>query len=99
MHVVHDHHRIGIGTTLLAHAARAVVADATASGMHLWVLEQNSAAQHFYRACGARHVETATVPPPGGDPARLNGAPRCFRMAWPDATEPGELDARRRPRP
>jgi ribosomal protein S18 acetylase RimI-like enzyme len=91
LHVVHDHHRGGIGTALLADAARAVVNHAAADGMYLWVLEQNAAAQHFYRACGARHVETATVSPPGGDPSRLHGTPRKFRMAWTDATEPGEL--------
>lgn len=98
LHVVHNHHRTGVGTTLLAHAARAVVRHATVSEMYLWVLEQNMAAQRFYHACGAHRVETATVTPPGGNPARLNGTPRKFRMAWPDATVPSELDARRRHR-
>jgi GNAT superfamily N-acetyltransferase len=85
LHVVHERHRAGIGTALLAHAARAVIEHARAGGMYLWVLEQNAAAQQFYRARGARHVETAAVSPPGGDPSRLNGSPRKFRMAWPDA--------------
>jgi hypothetical protein len=53
--------------------------------MYLWALEQNTAAQQFYRARGARHVETAAVSPPGGDPSRLNGSPRKLRMAWPEA--------------
>jgi hypothetical protein len=29
-----------------------------------------------------RRVETAPVPPPGGDPARLNGQPLGLRMVW-----------------
>jgi hypothetical protein len=62
--------------------------------MYLWVLEQNAAAQQFYRACGARHVETAAVSPPGGDPSRLNGSPRKFRMAWPDATAASDLNTK-----
>ncbi|WP_433130028.1 N-acetyltransferase family protein [Micromonospora sp. CA-240977] len=101
LHVAHDRQRNGVGTALLAHAARAVVEHARAGGMYLWVLEQNTAAQRFYRACEARHVETARVSPPGGDPSRLNGSPRRFRMAWPDATVAGNLDTElgRRPQP
>jgi len=57
---------------------------ATGTAMYLWVLQQNTAAQQFYRARGAACVKTATVSPPGGDPARLIGAPRKLRMAWPD---------------
>jgi GNAT superfamily N-acetyltransferase len=82
LHVSHRHRRTGIGSVLLGHAIRAVSEQASGEGMHLWVLEQNTAAQTFYRACGAAHVETATVSPPGGDPSRLNGTPRKWRMAW-----------------
>lgn len=85
LHVVHDQHRTGVGTRLLAGAARAVVERATGAGMFLWVLEQNTAAQRFYLRCGARSEETAPVPPPGGDPGRLDGTPLCLRMTWPDA--------------
>jgi GNAT superfamily N-acetyltransferase len=84
LHVGHDQRRTGIGTQLLGRAARAVVERATGNAMYLWVLRQNTAAQQFYRACGATCVETAPVPPPGGDPARLNGTPSGLRMAWPD---------------
>jgi ribosomal protein S18 acetylase RimI-like enzyme len=84
LHVVHDQRRMGIGTRLLGRAARAVSERATGNAMFLWVLQQNTAAQQFYRALGATCVETAPVPPPGGDPARLNGTPRGLRMAWPD---------------
>jgi ribosomal protein S18 acetylase RimI-like enzyme len=86
LHVLNDRRRTGIGTQLLSRAARAVVDRATDNAMYLWVLQQNTAAQHFYRATGADCVETSTVPPPGGDPTRLNGTPVCLRMAWPDAS-------------
>lgn len=85
LHVTHDQHRTGIGTDLLSCAARAAAERARTNRMHLWVLEQNTAAQHFYRARGASPVETAIVSPPGGDPSRLHGTPRKLRMAWSDA--------------
>jgi hypothetical protein len=49
------------------------------------VLEQNDAAQRFYRALGGVAVEIEPVPP-GDYPARLNGSPNGIRMAWPDAS-------------
>jgi len=84
LHVVHDGRRAGIGSRLLGRAARAVGVRAGGGAMYLWVLEQNVAAQRFYLSRGATCVETAAVPPPGGDPARLNGSPRGLRMVWPD---------------
>ena len=84
LHVAHDQQRTGVGRRLLARAARAVQDRATGPAMYLWVLEQNLAAQRFYRASGATAVETAIVGPPGGDPSRLAGSPRKLRMAWPD---------------
>lgn len=85
LHVLYNRRRTGVGTQLLARAARAVTDQATGNAMYLWVLQQNTAAQEFYRASGATCVETEAVPPPGGDPTRLNGTPRGLRMAWPDA--------------
>jgi ribosomal protein S18 acetylase RimI-like enzyme len=85
LHVAYTHKRSGIGAALLAQAAGSVVEKPGGNGMHLWVLEQNTAAQKFYQARGAAHVETATVGPPGGNPSHLSGRPRKFRMAWPDA--------------
>jgi hypothetical protein len=61
--------------------------------MYPWVLQQNTAAQQFYRARGATCVETATVSPPGGNPARLKGTPGKLRMAWPEI---GSLQAQAR---
>jgi hypothetical protein len=52
----------------------------------LWVLEQNTAAQQFYRALGGTCIEKAMVSPPGGIPARLNGSPNEFRFTWPDSS-------------
>jgi ribosomal protein S18 acetylase RimI-like enzyme len=85
LHVIHDQHRTGIGTRLLTRAARAVTERAAGTAMYLWVLEQNTAAQHFYRSLGAVGVQTTTVSAPGDDPARLNGTPRMLRMSWSDA--------------
>jgi ribosomal protein S18 acetylase RimI-like enzyme len=84
LHVVYGRKRLGIGTRLLAATARAVLERSPGSGLYLWVLEQNTAAQAFYTARGGSCVETADVPPPGGDPTRLNGRPRGLRFAWPD---------------
>jgi ribosomal protein S18 acetylase RimI-like enzyme len=89
LHVVQDERRRGIGSHLLDRAARVAAERATGNAMYLWVLQQNTAAQQFYRARGAICVETAAVQPPGGDPARLNGAPRRLRMTWPDVTRLG----------
>jgi ribosomal protein S18 acetylase RimI-like enzyme len=86
LHVVDDRRRTGIGSDLLGRAAQAIREGTTNRTMFLWVLQQNTAAQHFYLAAGARCVEIAPVPPPGGDPARLKGAPNVLRMAWPDVT-------------
>ncbi|MEI8412096.1 MULTISPECIES: GNAT family N-acetyltransferase [unclassified Kribbella] len=87
LHVDHRQRRTGIGTQLLARAAGAITDQAVGNAMYLWVLQQNTDAQHFYLASGASCVETAEVPPPGGDPTRLNGTPACLRMSWPDASQ------------
>jgi ribosomal protein S18 acetylase RimI-like enzyme len=87
LHVYSDQRRTGVGTKLLARAAQAITDQASGNAMYLWVLQQNTSAQHFYRASGGTEVETATVPPPGRDPTRLNGTPACLRIAWPDAAQ------------
>lgn len=84
LHVREDRQRTGIGTALMTCAVEAVVETATGRSMYLWVLEQNTAAQRFYRAFGGTCVERATVSPPGGIPARLNGSPTKLRVTWPD---------------
>lgn len=87
LHVSHRVKRLGIGTRLMALTAEAVLDSAPASGLYLWVLEQNTAAQAFYTARGGTCVETSPVSPPGGDPARLNGSPRGLRFVWPDPSK------------
>jgi ribosomal protein S18 acetylase RimI-like enzyme len=91
LHVAVGRQRGGIGTALMARAATAVAEQAANPAMYLWVLEQNTAAQQFYRALGGTVVEKALVPPPGGVAARLNGSPGCYRFAWPDATPVADL--------
>ena len=85
LHVAHGRRRGGLGTALLARAAEAVVERAADPAVYLWVQEQNVAAQQFYQARNGSLVERALIPPPGGEPSRLNGAPHMLRCAWPDA--------------
>ncbi|WP_133788772.1 GNAT family N-acetyltransferase [Kribbella sp. VKM Ac-2571] len=80
LHVRAPRKRQGIGTRLLALTAETV----RDTGIYLWVLEQNTAAQGFYEARGGIRGERKEVPPPGGEPRRLNGRPACFRYYWPD---------------
>jgi GNAT superfamily N-acetyltransferase len=87
LHVTHELKRQGIGTRLLAMTAQAVLAWSPTSGLHLWVLEQNNDARAFYTARGAVCVDRLQVPPPGGDPARLNGKPITLTYAWRDPSQ------------
>jgi len=80
LHVRAPLKRQGIGTRLLALTAEHV----RDTGIFLWVLEQNTAAQAFYEARGGIRGDRKEVPPPGGEPRRLNGQPACFRYYWPD---------------
>ncbi|MEH1127861.1 GNAT family N-acetyltransferase [Micromonospora sp. CPCC 206061] len=95
LHVRHDSRRMGIGTQLLRRAARAVTRHGTGNAMYLWVLQQNTAAQQFYRSCGATCGETTLVSPPGQDPKRLHGKPSKLRMIWPDVASLFLLDNQR----
>lgn len=85
LHVRYAVKRQGTGSRLLALTAQSVRRQSSTWGLHLWVLEQNTAARAFYAAQGGKRVERAAVPPPGGDPARLNGRPFGLRIAWPDS--------------
>jgi len=87
LHVAYRLKRQRIGTQLLALTAQAVLDAAPSSGMYLWVLEQNSDARAFYTARGAVCVDRFPVPPPGGDPTRLNGQPITLTYAWPDPSQ------------
>jgi ribosomal protein S18 acetylase RimI-like enzyme len=84
LHVVAELKRRGIGTALLSEAAQVVVERKPLSGLYLWVLEQNEAAQAFYAANGGVNVGRDLVEPPGGDATRLNGHPIKLRYFWSD---------------
>lgn len=94
LHVAHGLKRRGIGTQLLAFTGQAVLDWSTSSGLYLWVLQQNADAQAFYANRGGTSVGRRDVPPPGGDPAQLNGRPVCLRYAW---AHPSKLLAGRLP--
>jgi GNAT superfamily N-acetyltransferase len=87
LHVLHGLKRQGIGTRLLALTAQAVLDWSPSSGLYLWVLEQNSDARAFYAARGSACAGHDDVPPPGGDPTRLNGKPMNLRYAWRDPSK------------
>jgi ribosomal protein S18 acetylase RimI-like enzyme len=78
LHVRHDLKRSGIGARLMAETARAVIDRAPSSGVYLWVLEQNKAAQAFYDAQGGKCVGREESEPPGG------GTVVGLRYVWPD---------------
>jgi ribosomal protein S18 acetylase RimI-like enzyme len=82
LHVAHGHNRRGIGSRLLALTAEAVLERPEPTGLYLWVLEQNRAAQAFYEACGGRRVGRRPVQPPGGVAGRLTGSPMGLLYAW-----------------
>jgi ribosomal protein S18 acetylase RimI-like enzyme len=62
----------------MGHAGQTVLSRTPATGLSLWVLEQNTAAQGFYQALGGTLVERGFGSPPGG------GRPPRLRFAWPD---------------
>jgi ribosomal protein S18 acetylase RimI-like enzyme len=77
LHVSHDRQRSGVGRVLMSRSAAAVGDREPSTGLYLWVLEQNTAAQGFYRALGGHCVERGLASPPGG------GSPARYRFAWP----------------
>lgn len=87
LHVTSALKRCGIGTRLLTIVAQAVLDRSSASGMYLWVLEQNTDAQAFYARRGGLCAGREDVPPPGGDPSRLAGRPVGLRYVWRDPSK------------
>lgn len=88
LHVRSDLKRNGVGSRLLSETAERLVRLRPAGSLHLWVLDQNTAAQAFYTARGGSRVETELRGPfPGGgralghryhwtDPSRLLVGPQ-----------------------
>jgi ribosomal protein S18 acetylase RimI-like enzyme len=67
LHVRNDMKRSGIGSRLLAETAKRLIPLRPATSLHLWVLDQNVAAQAFYKARGGVRIETQRRGPfPGG---------------------------------
>ena len=87
LHVRSDLKRTGIGSRLLSETALRLIRVRREGSLHLWVLDQNTAAQAFYGARGGKRVETQLRGPfPGGgraighryhwaDPDRLVAGP------------------------
>src|SRR4051794_40858272 len=82
LHVAFSRKNGGVGSRLIALTAEAVVERASKRGLFLWVLKQNLAAQAFYKARGGLLADLKPVPPPGGNSARLLGAPHAIRVVW-----------------
>ena len=79
LHVANALKGQGVGTRLMAASAQGVLERTPPTGLYLWVLEQNAAAQAFYRARGGAEVgRTLKGPFPGG------GNAMALRIAWPD---------------
>ncbi|HKE75294.1 MAG TPA: GNAT family N-acetyltransferase [Acidimicrobiales bacterium] len=78
LHVTADRKGDGIGTALMARAAAGVLARPRPTGLYLWVLEANVAAQRFYAARGGVPSGDEWSDSPGG--ARV----RDIRYAWAD---------------
>lgn len=76
IHVRRDIYRTGVGAHLLTDVARWSLANYPESGMYLWVLEQNTRAQAFYKRLGATDAEGATWDAPDG------GKVSSRRYAW-----------------
>jgi GNAT superfamily N-acetyltransferase len=78
LHVEHDQKGRGIGTRLMSQTAHTVIERTPGSGLYLWVLEGNRAAQAFYEARGGKCVGREVSEPPGG------GIVIGLRYVWPD---------------
>lgn len=81
LHVSYELKRQGVGRRLMAETARILRERRSASGLYLWVLQQNTAARAPYVAQGGVCVEETTRGPlPGG------GSTPSLRLAWSDPT-------------
>lgn len=83
LHVRYAVKRLGIGSRLLALTAQTVRRRSATWGLHLWVLEQNTAAQAFYTAQGGKIVERAAVPRPAATPPASTAAPSASASPGP----------------
>ena len=84
LHVTHALQRSGIGSLLLDRVATITMERRPSSGIFLWVLEPNEAAQAFYVSRSGVLGDREMTTPPQGDPRNLAGSVRKIRVAWPD---------------
>lgn len=81
LHVKSELKRKGLGSGLLSETARRLIRVRPAGSLHLWVLDQNRAAEAFYESRGGTRVETQLRGPfPGG------GHALGHRYHWTDPT-------------
>jgi ribosomal protein S18 acetylase RimI-like enzyme len=78
LHVLPGYQGRGVGTWLLAEAARRAAQRAPGVPFYLLVYEQNTQARRFYESAGGTCAETFLVDNPGG-----GQAPAC-RYVWQD---------------
>ena len=78
LHVRHDRQGEGVGARLMSLSAAAVLAGEPVTGLYLWVLERNVAAQRFYARLGGELGDREPFDAPGG------GTAVGVRVAWPD---------------
>jgi ribosomal protein S18 acetylase RimI-like enzyme len=78
LHVEYTLKRRGVGSALTAASAKVVIENRPSSGLYLWVLEQNTAAQAFYNARAGVCVDREVLDMPGGETAP------SLRYAWAD---------------
>jgi ribosomal protein S18 acetylase RimI-like enzyme len=79
LHVTSELKRNGIGSHLLSETTQRLLRLRPEGSLHLWVLDQNTAAQAFYSARGGSRVETQLRGPfPGG------GRALGHRYHWSD---------------
>jgi ribosomal protein S18 acetylase RimI-like enzyme len=78
LHVMHDLRGSGIGKQLMAETAKAVIQTRPGSALYLWVLENNTSAQAFYKGRGGTYEGRESSEAPGG------GTVVGLRVVWPD---------------
>lgn len=81
IHVALDRQRRGVGRELMSAVIRWWAAIEPATSLYLWVLQNNEAAQRFYRAFGGKVVGSDVWIPPGG------GSVQRYRFSWAEPSD------------
>jgi ribosomal protein S18 acetylase RimI-like enzyme len=81
LHVTTTMQRQGVGSGLVAEVARTVVDRSPASGLHVWVRDQNGPATAFYEALGGTPAGRRL-----GGPFADGGRAPVLCFAWPSAS-------------